>query len=100
GIRDFHVTGVQTCALPISLVGRRSELEMLTGRWADACAGNGQVAILRGESGIGKSRLVHDLRGRLKAAGARLWALQCNPNGRQKIGRASCRAGGQCSLAE
>ncbi|MGB3389221.1 MAG: AAA family ATPase [Pseudaminobacter sp.] len=67
----------------LPLVGRRSELEMLTGRWADACAGNGQVAILRGESGIGKSRLVHDLRGRLKAAGARLWALQCNPNGRQ-----------------
>src|SRR5690606_40906855 len=23
GIRDFHVTGVQTCALPISLVKRR-----------------------------------------------------------------------------
>src|SRR5215475_4728025 len=23
GIRDFHVTGVQTCALPISLRGRR-----------------------------------------------------------------------------
>src|SRR5690606_39444438 len=31
GIRDFHVTGVQTCALPIwvtdSLLGRREQLE-------------------------------------------------------------------------
>src|SRR5690606_40295050 len=26
GIRDFHVTGVQTCALPISAVGERSVL--------------------------------------------------------------------------
>src|SRR5690606_40541126 len=26
GIRDFHVTGVQTCALPISLVGYGREL--------------------------------------------------------------------------
>src|SRR5690606_40997871 len=25
GIRDFHVTGVQTCALPISLAASRSE---------------------------------------------------------------------------
>ncbi len=41
----------------LPLIGRRSELEMLTARWTDACAGKGQVAILRGESGIGKSRL-------------------------------------------
>src|SRR5690606_40719743 len=26
GIRDFHVTGVQTCALPISLDGETAEL--------------------------------------------------------------------------
>src|SRR5690606_40379552 len=26
GIRDFHVTGVQTCALPISLFSKRSNL--------------------------------------------------------------------------
>src|SRR5690606_11923475 len=29
GIRDFHVTGVQTCALPISLGGLLSQLPML-----------------------------------------------------------------------
>src|SRR5690606_40517144 len=30
GIRDFHVTGVQTCALPIILVGLLSSTNLLT----------------------------------------------------------------------
>src|SRR5690606_39788026 len=29
GIRDFHVTGVQTCALPISLVTAAAQREMI-----------------------------------------------------------------------
>src|SRR5690606_41202561 len=28
GIRDFHVTGVQTCALPISKAGRRIQNQL------------------------------------------------------------------------
>src|SRR5690606_39817930 len=47
GIRDFHVTGVQTCALPISdeveqLVGDRStgDLRALEGRKWDVCIDN------------------------------------------------------------
>src|SRR5436309_9249118 len=30
GIRDFHVTGVQTCALPISFDGDFGELDLVT----------------------------------------------------------------------
>src|SRR5690606_40320977 len=29
GIRDFHVTGVQTCALPISIISTRSGLHFI-----------------------------------------------------------------------
>jgi class 3 adenylate cyclase len=39
------------------LVGRQEELELLLRRWARAKAGEGQVVLLSGEAGIGKSRL-------------------------------------------
>jgi predicted ATPase len=40
-----------------SLVGREEELELLLRRWAKAKSGQGQVVLLSGEPGIGKSRL-------------------------------------------
>src|SRR5208282_3561769 len=39
------------------LVGREDEIERLHRRWAMAKAGKGQVVLLSGEAGIGKSRL-------------------------------------------
>jgi transcriptional regulator with AAA-type ATPase domain len=40
-----------------ALVGREEELELLLRRWSKAKAGEGQVVLLSGEAGIGKSRL-------------------------------------------
>jgi class 3 adenylate cyclase/tetratricopeptide (TPR) repeat protein/tRNA A37 threonylcarbamoyladenosine biosynthesis protein TsaE len=40
-----------------ALVGREEELELLLRRWAKARTGEGQVVLLSGEAGIGKSRL-------------------------------------------
>jgi predicted ATPase len=39
------------------LVGREEELELLLRRWSRAENGEGQVVLLSGEAGIGKSRL-------------------------------------------
>ncbi|WP_165943375.1 adenylate/guanylate cyclase domain-containing protein [Roseicella aquatilis] len=39
------------------IVGREAELERLRAVWRAALGGTGQVALLRGEAGIGKSRL-------------------------------------------
>ena len=44
------------------LVGREEECELLLRRWERAKAGDGQVVLLSGEAGIGKSRLVQVLR--------------------------------------
>ncbi len=44
------------------LVGRESESTLLFERWAQAKDGHGQVVLLRGEAGIGKSRLVQVLK--------------------------------------
>jgi class 3 adenylate cyclase/predicted ATPase len=40
-----------------ALVGREQETELLLGRWSKAKTGEGQVVLLSGEAGIGKSRL-------------------------------------------
>ena len=47
------------------LVGREEELELLLRRWARAKSGEGQVVLLSGEAGIGKSRLTAALLERL-----------------------------------
>jgi class 3 adenylate cyclase/predicted ATPase/tRNA A37 threonylcarbamoyladenosine biosynthesis protein TsaE len=47
------------------LVGRDEELELLLRRWTKAKTGEGQVVLLSGEAGIGKSRLTAALLERL-----------------------------------
>jgi class 3 adenylate cyclase len=47
----LHATGLTT------LVGRDEESELLLRRWLRAKSGEGQVVLLSGEAGIGKSRL-------------------------------------------
>jgi class 3 adenylate cyclase/predicted ATPase len=48
-----------------ALVGRNEEIELLLRRWSRAKAGEGQVVLLSGEAGIGKSRLTAVLLERL-----------------------------------
>jgi class 3 adenylate cyclase len=49
------------------LVGREEEIDLLLRRWARAKAGDGQVVLISGEPGIGKSRITAELEGRLDA---------------------------------
>ena len=50
-----------------ALVGREEETELLLRRWSRAKTGEGQVVLLSGEPGIGKSRLTASLLERLAA---------------------------------
>lgn len=59
------------------LVGRRDELALLDDAWARAAAGPAGMVVVRGESGLGKTRLVAELAGRARKQGAVVATSQC-----------------------
>jgi DNA-binding SARP family transcriptional activator len=54
----------------LPLLGRDRELGELERAWHAVTAGSGAAAVIRGEAGIGKTRLAIELRSRASAAGA------------------------------
>ena len=69
----FHASGLT------DLVGREEELELLLRRWSKAKTGEGQVVLLSGEAGIGKSRLTAALLKRLAAEPHTRLRYFCSP---------------------
>jgi class 3 adenylate cyclase/predicted ATPase len=61
------------------LVGREEELELLFRRWSKAKTGEGQVVLLSGEAGIGKSRLTAALLERLASEPHTRLRYLCSP---------------------
>ena len=61
------------------LVGREEELGLLRRRWAQAKEGAGQVVLLSGEAGIGKSRLAQTLKEQVTAEDATRIEFRCSP---------------------
>ncbi len=60
------------------LVGRDQELELLQERWELAREGRGQLILLSGEVGIGKSRLMEALIERIAKKGSRHQIYRCS----------------------
>jgi class 3 adenylate cyclase/tetratricopeptide (TPR) repeat protein len=57
-------------------IGRSAEASILSGALAEALAGDGQAVLLRGDAGIGKSRLVRELIAEADKADARCVVLK------------------------
>ena len=69
----FHASGLT------DLVGREEELELLLRRWSKAKTGEGQVVLISGEAGIGKSRLTAALLKNLAAEPHTRLRYFCSP---------------------
>jgi hypothetical protein len=61
------------------LVGRDEEIELLLRRWQRAQEGDGQLALISGEAGIGKSRLAAALQERLQGEPHMRLSYSCSP---------------------
>jgi class 3 adenylate cyclase len=62
-----------------ALVGRDEEIGLLLRRWEQSKDGLGQVVLLSGEAGIGKSSLVDGLRDHVHQEGLTRIAFRCSP---------------------
>jgi class 3 adenylate cyclase len=62
------------------LVGREEELDLVLSRWRQVKEGGGHVALISGEPGIGKSRLVLALRERLQEETKASLSFACSPH--------------------
>ena len=62
-----------------TFVGRERQIALLLERWQDATEQLGQVVLLTGEPGIGKSRLVHAVKGQLAGTPHVLLEAQASP---------------------
>jgi class 3 adenylate cyclase/predicted ATPase len=83
--RVLHETGMQSRLDVAStrgltpLVGREQEVGLLIERWEQAKEGQGQVILLSGEAGIGKSRLVQVLKDHVTAEPHTRWECRSSP---------------------
>lgn len=69
---------VSTIDLPFE--GRTDELKRLRGSWQDTLGGSGALALVVGEAGIGKTRLVSEFAIQAEAMGARVfWGTTSSP---------------------
>jgi hypothetical protein len=86
--RAWRVTGERAAATRFGaasrqgltpMVGRGEEIALLQNRWRQSVAGEGQVVVLSGEAGVGKSRIVEGFRQALDADGHGFIYLACSP---------------------
>ncbi|MBM4257994.1 MAG: hypothetical protein FJ147_19140 [Deltaproteobacteria bacterium] len=85
-IAVYHVQSERQSTSPLAgrttltpLVGREQEVRLLSDRWEQVKEGQGQVVLLSGEPGIGKSRLVYTLREHVTAEGSFFFEARCSP---------------------
>jgi class 3 adenylate cyclase len=97
-VRPTGVRGrLQTARGLTPFVGREEEMRLLLSRWERTRDGEGQVALIIGEPGIGKSRLVTEFRDRIREA-PHIWMESAGEQFIRRFTRSSkcSRTGSNC----
>lgn len=71
-----------------AFVGRNDSLRALAGALRSTASGSGRVVLLRGASGVGKTRFVNEVTRRAASAGFRIVSGECIPVDSDALGRA------------
>ena len=88
GVRFYRVDGVREAESRFDVmrgqslsrfVGRTSEFALVLEKWELAKSGEGQVALVSGDAGIGKSRFVRAVADALGNEPHTRWQVQCSP---------------------
>ncbi len=58
---ELDLAGHALPPTPTPMIGRKAEMALVKTRWEAACEGDGQVLVVSGNAGIGKSRVVFSL---------------------------------------
>ena len=66
-------------AINLPMISREDEVSRLVDRAAAALLGQGQIVVITGEAGIGKSRLIEEMHRRLEIRPEQRVVLQCSP---------------------
>lgn len=67
--------------LSIPLIGREREVESIAACWQAVVAGRGRTLLIEGEAGIGKSRLLYEVRRMTRRLRHKSLLFQCVPGG-------------------
>lgn len=76
------IDSLQVSEGKMGIVGRDAEMRLLLARWRQAAAlqgGEGQVVMVSGDPGIGKSRLVRAIENQVGHDGGQVLTLRCSP---------------------
>ncbi len=80
--QDEAFTFLQTGTVKLPMVGRNTEFNLLKTQWETVLKKQGGAALLKGEAGIGKSRLIHKIRGFISDSGYQSIVIRCLPEHR------------------
>jgi class 3 adenylate cyclase len=74
---ESRFEALRTASAP--LVGREEEIDLLRRRWEQAKRGDGRVVLISSEAGLGKSRMIVELAGRIEAEPQTRLRYFCSP---------------------
>ncbi|MDK1378374.1 MULTISPECIES: AAA family ATPase [unclassified Sinorhizobium] len=77
GVARFYAFG----RLGGPFIDRESELNTIANAWDGVIQGRGAVVLIEGDAGIGKSRLLREIRGSTRDRRSKLFFFQCQPGG-------------------